>query len=390
MSGASPWILEISRLLASARHGRPSGMERVELAYARHVLGREGGQFAATDSWGRFGLVEGREVAALLRALPHGPAAVAPLLGRIRAGHSPARLMAAAARPGAVFSIVAHHGLQHGQGIAAIRRQGARFVPAVHDLIPLEHPGTTRWLQRLMTWLRMRQVALRADGVLVFSQAVRGSLLGFMAGQGRAAPPILVAGLGLDLPMRAAPPPAGLPYFLCVATVEKRKNHALLLDVWQAMGAAAPRLVLVGRRSFGARQALARLDAGRFGGLIEERGHCPDAELAGLLAGARALLLPTLAEGFGIPVAEALAAGVPVLCSDLPVLREVGGAVPEYLAPDDPAGWRRAIEAYAVPDSPARAAQLARLARWRPADWPGHFAAVENFLRGIAKDPPRP
>ncbi len=388
MSGAPPWILEISRLLASAHRGRPSGMERVELAYARHVLGRPDGHFAGTDRRGRFGLIAREEVAALLDALPGGPAAVAPVLGRIHPAHR--NLLAVAARPGAVFSIIAHHGLQRGRAIAALRRQGARFMPALHDLIPLEHPDTTRLLQRALTWLRLREVARQADGVLVFSQAVRGSLLAFLAARGAPPPPILVAGLGLDLPPWATPPPATAPYFLCVATVEKRKNHALLLDVWQGLGADAPRLVLVGRRSFGATKTLARLDAGQFRGVIEERGHCTDAELAGLLAGARALLLPTRAEGYGIPVAEALAAGVPVICSDIAVLRELGGAVPEYLAPDDVTGWGAMIGTYAAPDSAARAAQIARMADWRPGDWATHFAAVENFLAGIAERPHRP
>jgi len=390
MSGAPPWILEISRLLASARRGRPSGMERVELAYARHVLNRRQGHFAGTDAWGRFGLIAAEDVAALLDALPGGPEAVACVLARIRGGLSHRALLAVAARPDAVFSIVGHHGLQRGRAIAALRGRGARFVPAVHDLIPLEHPDTTRWLQRAMTWARLRQVTRQADGVLLFSHAVRGSLSAFMAARGARPPPMLVAGLGLDLPARAAEQAAAAPYFLCVATIEKRKNHALLLDVWQALEAEAPLLVLVGRRSFGAGATLARLDTGQFRGVIEERGHCTDAALASLLAGARALLLPTRAEGYGIPVAEALAAGVPVICSDIAALREVGGAAPEYLAPDDLAGWQAMIAAYAAPDSPYRARQLARIADWQGGDWPSHFAAVENFLMTIAKVRYRP
>ena len=162
----------------------------------------------------------------------------------------------------------------------------------------------------------------------------------------------------------------------------------MLLDAWARLGPGAPRLILVGRRSFGAGEALALLDSGALGDRVEERGHACDGELAALLAGARALLLPTLAEGFGIPVIEALAAGVPVLCSDIAVLREVGGVAPEYLPPDNPAAWAAMIAAYTVADSPARAAQMARLAGWAPPAWSGHFAAVERFLADLVAGGP--
>ena len=76
------------------------------------------------------------------------------------------------------------------------------------------------------------------------------------------------------------------------------------------------------------------------------RGHVdrggrrrPTASSASCSAGARAVLLPSFAEGFGMPVAEALAAGVPVIASDIAALREVGGDVPEYLDPIDGLGW---------------------------------------------------
>ncbi len=341
-------------------------MERVELAYARHVLDRPGGGFATTDWRGRFVALQREGVAAALAGGPP-PHHAGPLQFR----------------PGSMVSLVSHHGLHRGRAIAGLRQQGALFVPAVHDLIPLEFPDTTRWLQRRMARARMRNVGRLADAVLVFSQAVRRSLAGWLGTQGLPMPPCLVAPLGLDLPAAAAAP--GRPYFLCIATIEKRKNHAMLLEAWRRLGPAAPKLVLVGRRSFGAADAL-RLLPGL--PMVEERGHCTDAELATLLAGAHALLLPSQAEGFGIPVAEALAAGTPVIASDIPALREVGRGVPDHLPADDAAAWAAMVTAYAADASSARADQLGRMESWHPPAWPVHFAAVEAFLESLAAAPP--
>jgi glycosyltransferase involved in cell wall biosynthesis len=90
-------------------------------------------------------------------------------------------------------------------------------------------------------------------------------------------------------------------------------------------------------------------------------------------------LLASFAEGFGLPVIEALAHGVPVLCSDLPALRESGGGVPDYLDPADPVAWHAVIVDY-LADSPRRRTQLGRLALWRAPRWYEHFAVVDQLL----------
>jgi glycosyltransferase involved in cell wall biosynthesis len=81
-----------------------------------------------------------------------------------------------------------------------------------------------------------------------------------------------------------------------------------------------------------------------------------------------------------LPLAEALASGVPVICSDIPVFREIGQDVPDYVDPLDLMAWRDAIVDYSRPDSPRRAAQMQRLADWQAPLWPDHFAIVERAL----------
>jgi glycosyltransferase involved in cell wall biosynthesis len=117
-------------------------------------------------------------------------------------------------------------------------------------------------------------------------------------------------------------------------------------------------------------------------GHVAELGTVPDTRLTALLRGARALLMPSFAEGFGLPVAEALAHGTPVLCSDLPALREAGGPVPEYLDPLDTPGWYSAVLDYAADASPRRLAQQGRLPEWRGTSWETHVRSVVDFMDG--------
>ena len=125
-------------------------------------------------------------------------------------------------------------------------------------------------------------------------------------------------------------------------------------------GGAAARLV--GRRGWENENVLDLLErCTLLRGLVQEAASLPDREVASLLAGSRALLFPSFAEGYGLPLAEALAAGAPAICSDLPALREVGG---ERAGIPRPARRRRlaaAVLDYAAPDSRGARAQLARL-----------------------------
>jgi glycosyltransferase involved in cell wall biosynthesis len=88
-----------------------------------------------------------------------------------------------------------------------------------------------------------------------------------------------------------------------------------------------------------------------------------------------------------MPLAEALAAGVPVIASDLPVFREVGQGVPELLPPNDARAWLDAIFDYARSDSLRREEQVLRLTDFKVPDWKGHFARVDALLERLALPP---
>jgi glycosyltransferase involved in cell wall biosynthesis len=377
------------------------------MAYARRWLARPESEctFTAQSLWGWFAALPRDRVVALLDALEavwdHGaPAGRGLRLAQRIALSLQAGLAHGAGRAAlrerlsgprqAVFLLVSHRSLDRHGPIQALRRAGARFVPLIHDLIPLTHPEYTRAPQVGRHAARIATTAALADGIIVNSAATESVLLDHLAPHGRV-PPITVAPLGTRMIRTPTTPLPTEPYFVCLGTVEPRKNHQLLLHLWRDLameGRNGPRLLLCGRRGWeneNVLDLLERCEALR--GLVLELGNLPDSRVTELLAGARALLFPSFAEGYGLPVAEALSLGVPVLCSDLAALREVGGDVPEYLDPIDGPGWRRAILDYAKPDSQRRAAQLDRLRDWRTPGWDAHFAAVDGMLAQVTGTP---
>ena len=405
-------VLDISRLLSSAWRGYPSGIDRVEFAYARRwrMADDAACSFVAQTPWGGFALVPRAVATALLDALggslaegmTNGPAhhqakrQAAALHARLATGAGRGALLTRIrARPGSIFLLVSHKSLEQAAPIQALRAAGARFVPLIHDLIPITHPEYNRPRQIEAHHRRMFVTGTMADAIIVNSAATGAAVTHHLMGMGLAPPRITVAPLGFDLPPAETIPPSPkpeTPYFVMLGTIEPRKNHTLLLSLWRDMaatiGPGAPRLVILGRRGWDNEPVFRMLDrCGGYGGLVEERGQVSDGVIASVLGGARALLFPSFAEGYGIPLVEALTLGVPAICSDIPALVEVGCGVPEHLHPLDGASWRRAILDYASDHSAARAAQLARLYQWRRPDWDAHFEITDNLLRHLVAEP---
>ena len=105
--------------------------------------------------------------------------------------------------------------------------------------------------------------------------------------------------------------------------------------------------------------------------------------LKALIDGACALLAPSFAEGYGLPIPEALAAGVPAIASDIPAFHESGAGAALALSPLDGEGWLEAVRAFAREGSPERAAAKARADAFRAPDWEAYFAGIEDFVDGL-------
>lgn len=374
-------VIDVTRAVSRAGLGPPTGIDRVERAWID----------AALD--GRFGVAAFLARAGGARVI--GPATMRVILGvsappppdlraRLsRTGGIAARIGAEIRRreerfpAGATYFNLGHANLSVSE-LAEVRALGAsRVAVMIHDIIPLEHPQFARAGGAAKMRARLA-AAETADAVIYNSADTRLRAEARM----RTIPVGLIAPLGVDAAAVQAPAHGG---FVVLGSIEPRKSHALLLDIWAGLGVAPPPLHIVGRRGWLNEAVFARLDAGQPG--VIEAGALDDGAARALLSGARALLFPSFAEGYGLPLAEALAMGVPVIAADLPALREVGGAAPFWLSPRDAAGWRAAILDFARPDSSTRLACLEAMKTWRAPTWDAHFAVTSCAIEGFPPPP---
>ena len=389
---ARPYLLDLTRLMSRVGRGPRTGIDRVEAAYLAHLLSRDGVLFGLVRTSLGFILLDRNGVAAL-RARLEGrlPWGRAGMLARVTAGSDRARqraesdlrrLAAGRATRGGLARLLRQHlpeefvwlNVGHsnlGEPVfQAVHQAGGMAHVLVHDMIPLDHPGFQRPGTVEKFERRMQAVCAHADRVIYNSGVSRDDAERYFNGWGRV-PAAVVAHLGVD---DVRPDRTGLPewlkpdqpYFTITGTIEPRKNHALLLDVWQALAAQKadpmPQLLVIGARGWNNRAVFDRLDA-RPPGVIELPG-LSDGAMAALVAGARAALFPSLAEGFGLPPCEAHALGTPVVANDLPVLREVLGNIPIYASVTDMYSWLKTITVLADGKETRQSEQAGALPTW--------------------------
>lgn len=394
-------LLDISRLVSRVLHKTPTGVDRVELAWAEGLL-REAPErlsFCLVHPTGFYGRIPTETARAFLEAtraawageidIPAGGIGrklhALGVLWRMR----PRRVPAGGSARRVLVQSSPHH--LHNEALVRdiLRREQARFVCLIHDLIPIEYPEYARPGGDALHLKRVRTMARLASAALGNSAATLRSFAPHLAAERREIP-LHVAHLGLHDESRPAPRPPAEPYFVCLGTIEARKNHLLLLNIWrqwaeQREPGSIPKLIIIGRRGWENEQVVDMLDrCPALKGHVEEMSALPDAEMRAIVAGACAVLLPSFAEGFGMPVTEALALGTPVICSDLPALREAGGDAADYLHPLDGIGWHNALIEYSAPGSGRRAAQLARMQAWMPPSWEEHVRIILKTVEEIA------
>lgn len=409
-SPGRPLILDATHLVARLSRVRTSGIDKVDLAYARHfaaerlepVTGEDRGApnsrpIAGVSHYGlrrprvhpRRALVEllnrwsgitpDQGFTEAYQWLTASPArflepAVGSVIAEPRAPHRSSRrthqeglLARLESRsfqlrwllsPGlgggmparAIYLNIAQHLFEQRQYFFWLRRrQDVTPVFFVHDLIPLDWPeyfppGYQDRFER-----RWQTIQEFAGAIITSSACVRARVEDEYRRRNRSIVPIHVAPLPPPLGSQEAelaPEMLAVPYFIIVGTIEPRKNHLLLLNTWRRMAemGAPPKLLIVGKRGWENEQVLDVLDRSRLvRPHVLELSNLGERALARLIKNARALLLPSFAEGYGLPLVEAQVLGTPVIASDIPVFREVGRNSAIYRHPLDGPGWREDI-----------------------------------------------
>lgn len=379
-------LIDVTRLLDRRMQGRLStGVDRVSLEYVRHFGGRS---TALVRFAGRWIELSWRDSERVFEALLSPCASFNALVRWLVAKSLPASLGQRFSGPRFLFN-TGHSGLEKLQYARRLQRCGLRPLFFVHDLIPITHPEYCRSGESGRHRTRMNTVLGTGHGVITNSAATLDELRAYARANGLRMPPFEVALLPpASLPAAADVAPLHTPYFVMLGTIEPRKNHWLLLHVWrqliERLGAAAPRLVIIGQRGWECENVVDLLErCEALKGFVVEHADCSDGELACWLRHSRALLFPSFAEGYGMPLVEAMSLGVPVIASDLPAFREIAADIPLYVDPLDGKRWAELVVEYALADSPIRSAQCHRMIGFVAPTWDAHFQRVEALMERL-------
>jgi glycosyltransferase involved in cell wall biosynthesis len=292
-----------------------------------------------------------------------------------------------------VFFGISHAMLARSAYLAALAAHPSiKRVFFIHDTIPCDYPEFCREHEGPKHLLRLRNAFRYGTHLIVNSAYTAARLEHWRVNLGAPERPVEVIPIGVDegvfkhaaYPMSPFPP--ARPYFVVLGTIEPRKNHALLVHLWRDFAERLPahqipELLLIGRRGWDNESLFRQLDrCEHLRGHVREMNGVQDDELWPLLKSARAMLFPSFAEGWGMPLVEALSLGVPVIGSDIPPFREAGQGVPDLISPLDGREWGVRILDYTSNHSAARLAQIQRLEAFRAPTWEEHFNKVLGLL----------
>lgn len=247
-----------------------------------------------------------------------------------------------------------------GKALGKFQAAQGRVVPLIHDLLPITHPSFCSPVFRDSFEKCMAALIPRSNGFICNSKATADALLAVAASKGwkpEPLPPISVVPLGSDFfdgfnredPARSSPlePSSQLTalsaaegrFCLMVGSIESpRKNHSLVLDAMEKYWACGGRggLLIVGRPGYQASRILERVRilqaSGKPLSLVVD---ATDQDLLWAYRHAACLVFPSVAEGFGLPIAESVGLGLPILASDIPIHREVVGGNADYFPLED-------------------------------------------------------
>jgi len=389
-------LLDISRTISRAPYPHPTGIDRVERAYIQHFLASDAPAFFLSRVLKGYVLLDKSAMQALWpmvtgdapwqsqdliarllsHKLPEATNRAESTLRRLALGSCLRPKLAKMLErnlPGGFTYLNIGHSNRKPALWQAVRKAGAaQMLAMVHDVIPLDYPQFTRPDTAARFESELKATATACDALIYNSEDTAQRTKKYLQKWGLSPAPLPIL-LGTEpLPAPPKAPLANPAEFVILSTIEPRKNHQLLLDIWPDIPA---HLHIIGQRGWQNEAVFHTLDTHpMIGKTVFEHNALSDQALANRLAAARALLFPSFAEGFGYPLIEALQMHLPVICADLPCFREVAGDLPTYLPPDHKAAWKTTIQAAAA--SPRE--KIAKTVSFPT--WDQHFAKLNMFL----------
>lgn len=269
-----------------------------------------------------------------------------------------------------------------------LKQRGVTIVPHLYDLIPVTEPqyffGQT--VRQFLAWVTA--VLSCGDHIICNAEATKAALRKLCGELQCDMPDCVVIPLGADFKKHAdtsdsAQLPEGLSpqkYVLMVGTIEPRKNHALLLDAVKPLSERGVKVVFAGRIGWNMDVFAEKMKSHPQNGTDFFFIEGPDdATIRTLYQNALAVVFPTKNEGFGLPIIEAYQHGTPVLASDIPVLREVGGELAGYFDNTSVDSLVAAVTELLEGDN--RAQKCAAIAAYHPRTWDETAADMARTLR---------
>lgn len=278
--------------------------------------------------------------------------------------------------------------------VRAHAEQGVRLVQIIHDVATTVWPQFYEQVDVSPTTYNARILPI-ADLVLCVSQNTQKELVGWMKQQKLHIPKIEVFRLGdvLDVAKPTKPvEPAfvnsglkGNDYIMCVGTIEAKKNHAMFYYVYKqarARGFDLPKLVMVGRRGYGTENIYTIMSNDPD---VKDKfvflHNASDEDLSWLYDHALFMVLPSFHEGWGIPIAESIARGVPCACSNTSSMTEIAEGFVEHFSPYSTDECLAAIQK--LLDPKVRKAAAERTKQYRQTPWDDTYKQVKAYLEKV-------
>lgn len=358
-------LFDISRLLRSRSRPFATGVDRIDLAIGLTLLRHYGGRCDFVHASRLRTVILTHEIgASLLHYLDAkwNSTCDGKYPRRLGAQLRLRSILLSTRRPhidaDLTYVVASHSGLGKVRG--ALRRLDPHALMKrlvyLHDIIPLQMPEYQRPGTRLVFSNYLRELTDAPLAIVSNSNDTDMQVRGMAKTMGWPVTGFSVVIPTLEKLVEALPVARAAvmvyladprPFFMIIGTIEPRKNHLLLLNLWRAFaldGIDTPRLCIVGKRGWENENVVDMLDRCEIiQQSICEFGNLDDHEVQRLMLGSTALLFPSFIEGLGIPLLEATALDVPCIVSDIPVFHEIAPTDTIFLDPLDGPGWKNAI-----------------------------------------------